>query len=129
MARFACALALAALIASGCGGGDDEEAEPTRAVTVPANASLDVSAKEYSFDPNRVTAEGAGRLTITLTNDGSLAHDIRVRRNGKDVGGTATIPGGETAKATLPLEHGRYELLCSVGDHAELGMRGELTVR
>jgi uncharacterized cupredoxin-like copper-binding protein len=27
------------------------------------------------------------------------------------------------------LEHGRYEMVCTVGDHAELGMTGELEVR
>jgi uncharacterized cupredoxin-like copper-binding protein len=27
------------------------------------------------------------------------------------------------------LEHGNYEMFCTVGDHAELGMNGELEVR
>jgi uncharacterized cupredoxin-like copper-binding protein len=29
----------------------------------------------------------------------------------------------------LRLEPGTYEMLCTVGDHAQLGMKGELTVR
>jgi uncharacterized cupredoxin-like copper-binding protein len=27
------------------------------------------------------------------------------------------------------LEHGRYDMVCTVGDHADLGMRGSLQVR
>ena len=38
-------------------------------------------------------------------------------------------PGGESRSARLNLEHGNYEILCTVGDHAELGMTGTLRVR
>jgi plastocyanin len=129
MARFACALLLTVLLASGCGGGDDGGDKPARAATVPANGTLDMTAKEYSFDPGAITVAGAGRLTIALRNDGSLAHDIRIRKGDTEVGGTQAFAGGETRKAPVNLEHGTYEFLCTVGDHAELGMRGKLTVK
>jgi plastocyanin len=129
MARFACALVLTALLASGCGGDDGDGDEPARAATVSANGTLDMTAKEYSFDPGAITVKGAGRLTISLRNDGSLAHDIRIRKGDAEVGGTQAFAGGETRKATVNLEHGTYEFLCTVGDHAKLGMRGTLTVR
>lgn len=129
MARFACALLLTALLASGCGGDDDGGAAPARSATVPANSSLEMTATEYEFDPGAVTVKGAGRLTIVLRNDGSLAHDVRIRKGDREIGGTPAFGGGESRKTTVNLEHGSYEFLCSVGDHAELGMRGELTVR
>jgi uncharacterized cupredoxin-like copper-binding protein len=119
-----CALLLAL---AGCGGGDD--AKPTRTVTTPAGGTLDVSAHEYSFDPNRVEVGGAGAVKIVLRNDGDLAHDIRLERAGRDVGGTQPFPGGETKSVSLRLEPGTYKLLCSVGDHADLGMTGKLTVK
>ena len=53
-----------------------------------------VTGREYSFDPDRVVVRGAGPLTIELRNDGDLAHNLRVRRDGEDVGGTPSFPGG-----------------------------------
>jgi uncharacterized cupredoxin-like copper-binding protein len=44
------------------------------------------------------------------------------------VGGTPAFQGGKRT-AHVKLEPGRYEFLCTVGDHAELGMRGTLRVR
>ena len=42
-------------------------------------------------------------------------------------------PGGERATKqldnTVSMAPGTYEMLCTVGDHAQLGMRGTLMVR
>jgi plastocyanin len=88
-----------------------------------------VSAREYSLNPARVMVGGPGELRIKLRNRGSLPHDVRLERGGRDVGGTPPIPGGHSAAATVALHPGRYELLCTVGDHAQLGMRGVLHVK
>jgi uncharacterized cupredoxin-like copper-binding protein len=119
-----CALLLAA---TGCGG--DEGGGPTRTVTTRAGGSVTVTAREYSFDPNRVAVSGAGTVRIVLRNDGDLAHDIHLRRGGKDVGGTPSFAPGGTKSVSLRLKPGTYEMLCTVGDHAQLGMKGKLTVR
>jgi plastocyanin len=111
---------------AGCGGDEDE---PARSVTVNPNSTLAVAADEYSFDPGRVVVRGAGPLTIRLRNQGELAHNLRIERGGEDIGGTPTFPGGETQSGRVNLEHGNYEMVCTVGDHAELGMTGELRVR
>ena len=125
MRRLAVPCALL-LTAAGCGGGKDEG--PTRTVTTAAGASVAISAHEYRFDPNRVVVRGAGPLRIVLRNRGSVAHDIRVRRGGRDIGGTPSFAPGGSMAARLELRPGTYELLCTVGDHAQLGMRGVLTV-
>ena len=126
MRRLAVPCALL-LCLSGCGGDDGEE--QTRSVTVNPNSTLRVTGDEYSFDPGRVVVRGAGPLTIRLRNAGELAHNLRIERAGEDIGGTPTFPGGETQSGRVNLEHGRYEMICTVGDHAELGMTGELEVR
>jgi plastocyanin len=118
-------LALLALALAGCG--DDEE--QTRTATVPANATLRVTGTEYAFDPGAIVVRGAGPLTIRLRNEGSLAHNLKLRRLDEEIGGTPSFPGGETRSARVNLEHGRYEMVCTVGDHEELGMTGTLTVR
>ena len=71
---------------------------------------------------------GAGTLTLTLRNKGALAHNLRVFRGDEDIGGTPTFPAGGSESARVNLEHGSYELVCTVGDHEELGMKGTLRV-
>jgi plastocyanin len=125
LTRLRLTLVLLAAALGGCG----EDEQPVRTVTAPANSTLRMVADEYSFDPGAIDVRGAGTLTITLRNEGSLAHNLRVRRDGEQIGGTPSFPGGESRSARLNLEHGTYELVCTVGDHAELGMTGTLRVR
>jgi plastocyanin len=126
MRRLAAPLAVVAL-AVGCGG--DDQDEPGRTVTVGAGDTVDVIARDYSFDPERIVVQGGGRLTIRLENAGDLAHNLRLRRDDREVGGTPTFPGGRTESGRVRLEPGTYEMLCTVGDHADLGMTGELEVK
>jgi len=115
--------ALAAL--SGCGGED----KPLRTVTVPGDQTIRIEADEYAFDPGRVIVSGApSPLRIALENVGNLAHDIRVFDGDRDVGGLRSFPPGETRNATVRVPPGKYRLVCTVGDHEELGMKGELEV-
>ena len=118
-------MAAAALAVAGCGGSDPK---PARTVTVPAGGAVEARADEYSFDPGRIVA-APGELRITLRNSGSLAHDLRVRRAGDELGGTGVITEGKAATASVSLSAGRYEFFCSVGDHEKLGMKGRLEVR
>lgn len=124
MSRFVLTLAAFALLVLGCGG-DDQQG---RTVTAPANAAVHVVAKEYSFDPATIVVRGAGTLRLTLSNEGSLAHNLRLLKDGENVGGTPSFPGGQSESARLRVARGKYEFVCTVGDHAELGMKGTLEV-
>lgn len=125
MRRLSLALT-ALLLASGCGGDDDEQ--PARTVAIEPGSTVEVVAREYSFDPSALTASGPGRLTIRLRNEGDLAHNLKVFEGDREIGGTPTFPGGRTESGRVRLEPGSYELVCTVGDHAELGMTGTLEV-
>lgn len=120
--------ALALAVLGGCG--DDHEAGRTQ--TIDAAKPLTVVADEYSFDPETIVLTGAERgrveVRLTLKNEGALAHDLRVERDGDDVGGTPIFQGGRTRSVQFPLEAGEYTTFCSVGNHRELGMDGKLTV-
>ena len=118
-------LASLLVLVAGCGGDDDE---PGRTVTVGASGQVEVIADEYSFDPETIVAR-AGELTISLKNDGALAHNLKVFRGDDEIGGTPTFQGGETRDGTVTLQAGQYELICTVGNHADLGMTGSLEVR
>jgi plastocyanin len=88
-----------------------------------------VVATEYSFDPSGIGLKGARTLTLTLRNGGSLAHNLKVFRGDEEIGGTPTLPAGRSESTRLNLEHGSYRMVCTVGDHEELGMTGTLQVR
>lgn len=126
MRRLAAPCALL-LLAAGCGGGNDESGG--RTVTAAPGATVPVDAGEYSFEPDRLVVDRPGTVTIRLRNGGDLAHNLRVLREGEDVGGTPSFPSGGTRTAKLRLARGKYEYVCTVGDHAELGMTGELEVK
>jgi uncharacterized cupredoxin-like copper-binding protein len=44
------------------------------------------------------------------------------------VGGTPTFQGGRTRTAWIKLQLGSYRMVCTVGDHEDLGMVGTLEV-
>ena len=116
------AVAFAALGVGGCG--DDDR--PTRTATAFGGA-VRVAGDEYSFDPDVVIAR-PGRLRLTLVNEGTLAHNLKVFDGDREVGGTTTFQGGQTRAADLDLEAGDYRMVCTVGDHEDLGMTGSLRV-
>ena len=124
MTRLALPLAAFVLLVASCGGND----QPGRTVTAPADGAVRVVAKEYSFDPSTIVMPGPGTLRLTLENDGSLAHNLKVEKDGQPIGGTPSFPSGESRSAQIRVERGSYEFVCTVGDHAELGMKGTLKV-
>ena len=71
----------------------------------------------------------AVQVRFRFENKGSLPNDLHVRDGDDDRGGTDVIGQGESADAELSLAPGDYELFCSVGDHAELGMTGDLKLQ
>ena len=128
MRRLALATTLCTCLLAGCGGGDDDE-KGSRTQTVPAGKVVRVVAREYSFDPkNVVITGGGGRVKLTLANKGSLAHNLKVQQGDRDLGGTPTFQGGRTESGTVELDPGSYTMICTVGNHAELGMTGKLEI-
>jgi plastocyanin len=125
----ALAVALAAVGPIACGG-DDKGGGGGPAVTFQKGQPVKVKGHEYGFDPGTVVVEGGGGpTTIQFENDGSLAHNLRLEKDAQDAGGTPTFQGGETKTANVTLQPGEYTMLCTVGDHAQLGMKGKLTVK
>jgi plastocyanin len=129
------ALPLAALCAGllfGCG--DDGEEGPRRTVTLKSGRELRVAGNEYRFDPQRVVVLGTARrepvgVRIRLSNEGALAHNLKVFRGDEELGGTPTFQGGRAESGSVRLRPGKYRMVCTVGNHADLGMVGELEVR
>jgi plastocyanin len=112
-----------------CGGGDDKGGSDPP-VTFHKGQPVKVSGHEYAFDPKTIVVDGGGgRTTIEFKNAGATAHNLKLVQGGKEVGGTGTFQGGRSESVTVDLKPGTYEMICTVGNHANLGMTGELTVK
>jgi plastocyanin len=124
------AVSAVALGGAACGGGDDEGGgEPTPAATDGGGGSnLDLATDpggDLAFDQTELTAS-AGDVTINLTNDASIPHNVAVEGGGVDeVSDTVT---GDSTSLTVTLEAGDYTFYCAVPGHREAGMEGTLKV-
>jgi len=78
------------------------------------------------FDKERV-AVLAGRVTVRLTNDSTVEHNVTIAEGSRTLGATATITES-TDTLALGLAPGAYVFFCSVAGHRESGMEGTLTV-
>ena len=117
------------LAATAC---SEDEAEPGRSVTVRPEETIDIRADEYRFDPARILVKSAGRnirLRVVLDNRGTLAHNLHVRDGERTIAGLRSFPPGEKRPLAANLRPGEYDFICTVADHEELGMVGQLEIR
>ena len=78
-----------------------------------------------AFDKDALEAP-AGEVTIELTNEAPIPHDVSVEGNRVEESSPTAITS--TASLTLDLEPGTYIFFCSVANHREAGMEGTLTI-
>ena len=119
---LACAIAViaAALLLTGCGG-----PEP---VARAANGRLDVALDESLSAPQDVSVP-PGRVTFHVVNHGRLRHSFRLwGADGEPLAVKSLFPG-DSADRTATLKPGEYRMVCTIMNHAELGMTGRLVVR
>ena len=132
-------LAVAASIGLAACGGDDDD-EDTSAATTPTTAqtgaagggdgeTVDVTATDFRFDPSDPTV-APGEVSFDVTNDGEAPHNLEV----EGPTGQAELPedlqAGDSGEFSVDLsEPGTYRFFCPVGNHEDLGMVGEVTVK
>jgi plastocyanin len=119
------------LLAALAGCGDDNEGS-RGTLTIKSGQPVPVKGYEYGFEPGTITVQSGNTevaVQFELTNDGSLPHDLHVREGDEELGGTDAIGGGKKTRSTISVPPGEYEFYCSIGDHADLGMKGKLTVK
>jgi plastocyanin len=123
-------------------GAESEEAEPAGAKgteeegeaaaggeAVGPGGTLKIAADEsaLAFDTTSLESK-PGEVTIDFSNPSSIGHDVKVEKDGEELGGTEVISQSEES-AALELEPGSYTFFCSVPGHREAGMEGTLTVK
>ncbi len=153
-------LGVALIVAAACGDdGDDAEefvgdetpvdavGETPAAGETPAGAAttVDVGLEEFAVNPAQ-DAAGAGTLTFSVVNDGTIVHNFRViktdlapdalptanaQADESQLDVVASIPefnAGEMEEVSVDLDPGSYVLICNIAGHYDLGMRAAFTV-
>jgi plastocyanin len=88
---------------------------------------IDVTAREYRFDPALIRVQQGERITIRLHNAGTVAHEWESDALHAKV--PPVQPGG-TGEVTFTAEHpGTYEFVCDLDNHDERGMQGFVVVK
>jgi hypothetical protein len=118
-ARAAAAL-LATLLLAGCGGGAPVAHVQGREVAI----GLD----EFLIAPQDVVAP-RGPITLKIADRGRLRHSFRLWGADGEPVTVRTIFPGDVKLRTADLAPGEYRMVCTVSNHAELGMTGRLVVR
>jgi hypothetical protein len=128
MRRLAALSLLGALTLVGCGGGPS--------YTHVRDGVLKIDLDEYRLRPENIEVP-AGRIHLEATNTGRLTHNLAIESIDRDEGEEPTLYGrtdtlhpGEhgSERAPITLKPGKYRLVCTIGNHDDLGQYGELKV-
>ena len=109
---------LAAPLFTGCG---DDDAPPA------ADRPHTVVMTDYEFHPRELRVTRA--TTLTVLNEGGIAHNLSVERGSVRAAGTSSFLNGDSEQLRVDLAPGRYRMVCTVPGHERLGMTGTLVVR
>lgn len=138
-----------ALLAGACGGGGNDmeempgdtatdsvfgsrsspEGQPMQQAGMsarPSPAEVEVTLTEFEIEAPRTLP--AGPATFRVTNEGSMAHSLRIRGQGLKAQFDSDLKPGQTRTLRVELEPGTYGVLCPVEDHADRGMLFDLRV-
>ncbi|MDQ8044713.1 MAG: plastocyanin/azurin family copper-binding protein [Solirubrobacteraceae bacterium] len=108
-----------------------------------SSGKVTIKATEFAFGPSQIQAK-AGKLEITMENDGAAVHELVVLKTDADPGSLKVTDGrvgeadsvgeisetnpGKSASHTFDLKPGKYLIVCNVKGHYMQGMRGQIVV-
>jgi plastocyanin len=104
--------------------------EPPAAAVGKATTNLALATNptgQLQFDKKTLSAK-SGKVTIALTNDSDVPHNVAIEKDGKKLGTSETVTKAKTSLA-LSLAPGEYTFFCAVDAHRQAGMQGKLTVQ
>jgi plastocyanin len=95
----------------------------------PADGRLAIVLDDFSIAPQAI-AVAPGRFVLDVSNVGRLGHNLVLERGEQEVVKMKTLKPGEHGTLALRLRRqGSYRLVCSLGNHEELGQYATITVR
>jgi len=130
--NLAVALLVIALLAAACGGGGSQQSSNTissgsASTSSGSGATIQVSLQDFRFAPATITVQRGQTVTITLKNDGAVAHDFRIE--GLNVSSQLLRPGQTQTITFTPNQAGQFTIICTEPGHEASGMRGTLVVQ
>ena len=91
-----------------------------------APQKISVGMTEYAFAMPKKTFK-LGKVSFALANKGEEVHDFKV--NGKTPKSRFLAAGQKQTVTINFTKAGRYQFLCTIGEHAVKGMQGVLTIK
>ena len=124
MRRLFVLLPLSLLLAA-CGGTSSTSSSSAGG---PVLQTIQISEKEYSLTPSKITVAKTGTYELKATNDGTITHALEIEGNGVEEK-TGDVAPGSTATLRVNLSRdGSYEIYCPIDEHRGQGMAGTLAV-
>jgi uncharacterized cupredoxin-like copper-binding protein len=126
MPRLLVLLPLPLLLAA-CGGTSGKSSSSSSSGG-PVLQTIQISEKEYSLTPSKITVAKTGTYELKATNDGTTTHALEIEGNGVEQK-TGDVAPGSTATLRVNLsKDGSYEIYCPIDGHRAEGMAGTLAV-
>jgi uncharacterized cupredoxin-like copper-binding protein len=120
---------LIALLAA-CSGGTIGATKPASSGS-GSGKTINVSATEFAFTPNKFEGKVGEKLTFKVTNKGTVEHNFVVLSpdGSQELTKMSTQPGETKSLEFTPSEAVTYQIDCNIAGHKEAGMVGELVVK
>ena len=113
------------LLLAACGGTSSTSSSSAGG---PVLQTIQISEKEYSLTPSKITVAKTGTYELKATNDGTITHALEIEGNGVEEK-TGDVAPGSTATLRVNLsKDGSYEIYCPIDGHRGQGMAGTLAV-
>lgn len=98
---------------------------PPAPAAMAGGTTVNVIEKDFSFafDTSMIPA---GMVTFNIVNQGQAPHNLEFTTINKV---SETSNAGQMTKFTVDLQPGDYPYICNIPGHAQLGMKGTLTVK
>jgi uncharacterized cupredoxin-like copper-binding protein len=117
---------------------------PAMTAGAPAPAVMNVTMREFAFEPATLQLTAGRPVRVVLVNRGTIAHQFdtaylrgtavrivgaAVSVDAPGLGAARVDPEGTARLEFVPRQRGRYVFACTIEGHQEAGMRGTLDVR
>ena len=114
---------MATLMLAACGSGGSSPA--------PAGGRIiAIDAAEFAYTPNKFDAKVGEKLTLKVTNKGTLDHSFVIAGADGTVISRVDVKLGSLASLDFtPSQAGTYQFYCDVPGHKESGMTGTINVQ
>ena len=121
---------LIALLAA-CSGGTIGATKPASGGAGGGGKTINVSATEFAFTPNKFEGKVGEKLTFKVTNKGTVEHNFVILSpdGSEELTKMTTQPGETKSLEFTPTAAVTYQIDCNIAGHKEAGMVGELIVK